>query len=67
MTTDFITVSSDQTAQQVIEMLREPHPDADHVYYLYVTDAEGQLVGTITLRGLIIAEPTTRVSAFYAA
>lgn len=64
MTTDFITVSSDQTAQQVIEMLRQLRPDADHVYYLYVTDAVGQLVGTITLRGLIVAEPTTHVSEF---
>jgi magnesium transporter len=64
MTKDFITVSPQETAQQVIDRLRELQPDANHVYYLYVTDAEGMLVGTITLRGLIIADPDTRVSEF---
>jgi magnesium transporter len=64
MTKDFITVSADETAQRVIDRLRELQPDANHVYYLYVTDADGMLIGTITLRGLIIADPDTRVSEF---
>jgi magnesium transporter len=64
MTTDFITVTPEMTAEQVIERLRELHPDADQVYYLYVTDADGMLVGTITLRGLIVAAPEATVSAF---
>jgi len=64
MTTDFITVTPEMTAEQVIERLRELHPDADQVYYLYVTDADGLLVGTITLRGLIVATPETAVRDF---
>jgi CBS domain-containing protein len=64
MTTDFITITPDQSAEQVIDMLRERHPDADHVYYLYVTDPDGTLLGTITLRGLIVASPRTPVRAF---
>jgi len=64
MTTDFITVTPDMTAEQVIERLRALHPDADQVYYLYVTDEAGELVGTITLRGLIVASPETLVSSF---
>ncbi len=64
MTTDFITVSADETAQHVIDRLRELQPEADHVYYLYVTEANGTLIGTITLRGLIIATPETRVRDF---
>jgi CBS domain-containing protein len=64
MTTDFITVTPEMTAEQVIERLRELHPDADQVYYLYVTDADGMLVGTITLRGLIVAAPETAVRDF---
>jgi CBS domain-containing protein len=64
MTTDFITVTPEMTAEQVIERLRELHPDADQVYYLYVTDANGILVGTITLRGLIVAAPETPVRDF---
>jgi magnesium transporter len=64
MTTDFITVTPEMTAEQVIERLRDLHPDADQVYYLYVTDATGILVGTITLRGLIVAAPETKVRDF---
>jgi len=64
MTTDFIAITPDETAEQVIERLRELHPDADQVYYLYVTDRDGVLVGTITLRGLIVASPDTPVREF---
>jgi CBS domain-containing protein len=64
MTTDFITVTPEMTAEQVIGMLRQLHPDADQVYYLYVTDADEMLVGTITLRGLIVASPATPVRDF---
>jgi CBS domain-containing protein len=64
MTTDFITVTPEMTAEQVIDRLRELHPDADHVYYLYVTHADGTLAGTITLRSLIVARPDTPVAEF---
>jgi len=64
MTTEFITVTPEMTAEQVIGRLRALPPDADQVYYLYVTDADGMLVGTITLRGLIVAAPETTVNAF---
>lgn len=64
MTTDFITLTADQTAGEVIDMLRRLAPSADQVYYLYVTDAEGVLIGTITLRGLIVADPATPVRDF---
>lgn len=64
MTTDYITVRLEETAQEVIDRLRELHPDADHVYYLYVCDTDGILVGTITLRGLIVAPPETPVRDF---
>ncbi len=62
MTTDFITVLPEETAQQVIDRLRELRPDADHVYYLYVINPDGVLVGTVTLRGLVIATPETTIS-----
>ena len=64
MTTDFITITPDTTAEGVIERMRELHPDADQVYYLYVTDTDGTLVGTITLRSLLVARPDTLVREF---
>jgi CBS domain-containing protein/sporulation protein YlmC with PRC-barrel domain len=64
MTTDFITVAPDQAAGEVIDMLRRLAPPADQIYYLYVTDADGILLGTITLRGLIVADPAVPVRDF---
>lgn len=64
MTTDFITVSPDETAQQVIDRLRELAPPSDRTYYLYVTDADSVLRGTVTLRGLIVARPDDPVREF---
>ncbi|MGI8871162.1 MAG: magnesium transporter MgtE N-terminal domain-containing protein [Candidatus Limnocylindria bacterium] len=64
MTTEFLTVSPAETAQQVIDRLRELAPDADHAYYLYVIDGDERLLGTVTLRGLIIARPETPVASF---
>ena len=64
MTTEFITISIDETAQQVIDRLRALAPPADRTYYLYVTDADGHLEGTVTLRGLIVAQPETPVREF---
>jgi flagellar motility protein MotE (MotC chaperone) len=64
MTTDFITISPSQSAQQVIDHLREVAPPSDRAYYLYVTDADGMLLGTVTLRSLIVAQPATPVSEF---
>jgi len=64
MTTEFIHVSPDETAQEVIDRMRLLAPPADKAYYLYVTDNDGRLVGTITLRGLIVAPPDTPVRDF---
>ncbi len=64
MTTDFITISPDETAQQVIDRLRALAPPSDRAYYLYVTDLQGRLEGTATLRGLIVAAPETPVRQF---
>ncbi len=64
MTTDFIKVTPDETAQQVIDRLREVAPPSDRAYYLYVTDVEGRLAGTVTLRGLIVSHPETPVRDF---
>ena len=54
MTTEFIAVSEELTAAETIERLRELEPDAETIYYLYVTDPDGRLVGVLSLRDLIV-------------
>jgi magnesium transporter len=64
MTTEYVPIQREMTAQQVIERLREMAPEAETVYYVYVTDDDERLVGVISLRDLIIATPDKRVEDF---
>jgi CBS domain-containing protein len=64
MTTEFIAVSAELTAADTIDRLRELEPDAETIYYLYVTDTDGRLVGVLSLRDLIVARPESLVRDF---
>lgn len=57
MTTDFITVFQEMTAQEAIEHLRDVGPDAETIYYVYVVDDVERLMGVLSLRDLIVAPP----------
>jgi magnesium transporter len=59
MTTDFVALPRDITAQEAIERLRQSKPDPELAYYLYVVDAEGRLDGIVSLRDLVVADPAT--------
>ncbi|HHY39034.1 MAG TPA: magnesium transporter [Clostridia bacterium] len=61
MTTEYVELDENMTADQVIQLLRKIAPDAETVYYLYVVDSENHLVGVLSLRDLIVAPPDTRV------
>jgi magnesium transporter len=64
MTTEFIALEDGLTAAQAIERLRELEPDAETIYYIYVTDENDRLVGVLSLRDLIVAQPSTRIGDF---
>jgi len=51
------------TVQQTIEQLRRQRPDEETSYYLFVTDAADRLIGVVSLRTLIVAEPETRLGS----
>jgi len=59
MTPEYIALPEWFTAEDTIRYLREHAPPAEYLYYLYVTDAEGRLVGVLSLRTLITANPET--------
>lgn len=59
MTTEFISLPADIPAEDAIERLREIAPEAETIYYVYVVDQEGQLIGVLSLRDLIAASDGT--------
>jgi magnesium transporter len=63
MTTEYVAVSEDLTAQGCIEELRRMEPDAESVYYVFVIDAEEHLKGVLSLRDLIVAQPDQPISS----
>lgn len=64
MTTEYVAIGKELTAQQTIEKIRELEPSAETVYYIYVVDSSEHLAGVISLRDLIIAQPSSQVDDF---
>ncbi|MHB1161303.1 MAG: magnesium transporter MgtE N-terminal domain-containing protein [Chloroflexota bacterium] len=64
MTTEYVSLQESLTVREAMEQLRERAQGVDSVYYVYVVDrpeVEG-LIGTISLRDLIIASPERSLS-----
>ncbi|MDR7402048.1 MAG: CBS domain-containing protein [Armatimonadota bacterium] len=62
MTTEAIALPRDLTVDQTLQRLRALAPRAEHIYYLYVVDGAGRLVGVLPLRALIVASPATPIA-----
>jgi CBS domain-containing protein/sporulation protein YlmC with PRC-barrel domain len=62
MSLNYIAIPDTFTARQTIDRLRELAPDAETIYYLYVVNGTGRLVGVLSLRGLLLAVPDTPVT-----
>ncbi len=59
MTTEYISLPADIPVEEAIARLREIAPEAETIYYVYVVDGEGKLIGVISLRDLIAAADGT--------
>jgi magnesium transporter len=55
MTTDYLALDEELTVAQAIEMIRQ-YPRKESFFYVYCIDAEGHLVGVLSLRSLILAD-----------
>ncbi|MBD5632909.1 MAG: magnesium transporter [Candidatus Eremiobacteraeota bacterium] len=58
MTTDYVWIYPHRTTEATIGKIREISPESEFIYYLYVTDDRRKLLGTISLRTLLLALPT---------
>ncbi len=66
MTTEYVSVHPGLTAAQTIEVLRETAQEAETVFYIYVTDNDGTLIGVFSLQDLVFAKPEAKISDFMA-
>jgi len=64
MTTEFVSVSPDLTAEQALTFIRETAQEAENIFYVYVTDRQDHLLGVFSLKDLVLARPYTLVTEF---
>lgn len=63
MTTEFLTVRPEWTVDKALQVIRAEAKTAETIYYTYVIDRKGRLVGVLSLRDLVLAHPHTQVSS----
>jgi len=63
MTSAYVTLRSDQTVVEALESIRLEAPDMETIYQAYVLDANRYLVGTLSLRDLLLADPATKIES----
>ncbi len=63
MTTDYATLLETDRVEQAIKKLRRDAPSKETIYYSYVTDEGGRLIGFVSLRNLILSRPRQRVES----
>ncbi len=50
------------TAGEALEKLRLEAPDKETIYYAYVIDSKRKLLGTVSLRQLILSKPAKKIN-----
>ena len=61
MTSAEVVLHKDITVDEALQHLRTVGPDTESIYYLFVVDDQVRLVGVVSLRQLVIADPSTRI------
>lgn len=62
MTNEFIAYPPETTVKKAIEDFRKDAEEVETVYYIYVIDVDEKLIGVVSLRELLLADPDARLS-----
>ncbi len=62
MTSDFMYVQADMTAQEAINLARQYAAEKETIYYIYVVDADKKLLGVVSLRDLLLTHEHNLIS-----
>jgi magnesium transporter len=63
MTTDYTWIYPHRTAEKTIRKIREIAPASEFIYYLYVVDKADLLLGVLSLRTLLLADPQATIES----
>lgn len=62
MTTEFASVTPEMHVDEAIASVREKSRELETIYYIYVVDLEGHLLGVVSMRDLILARSGNLIS-----
>ena len=62
VTSDYAMLRADMNVGQALHALRLEAPDAETIYHSYVVGDDRKLLGVVSLRDLILADPSTKIS-----
>lgn len=61
MTPEFVDLKDHMTVRESLKRIRRVGKDSETIYYLYVTDETRHLIGTISLRKIVLSESDTMI------
>lgn len=62
MTPEFVSIPREATVEEAMAEVRRMAPEIEGIYYAYVLEPDGKLVGVTTLRTLLRNEPEMKVA-----
>ncbi len=65
MAKEIVTVNIESDIEDAIAQIRKSVEEVDEIYYVYVTDNDGILKGTISLAKLLLAAKGTKIKEIY--
>lgn len=63
MSSDFVSVMEDASVADAIEEVRKQADNIDHIYYIFVTKNNSELIGFLLLKSLLIHPLDTKVAS----
>jgi Mg/Co/Ni transporter MgtE len=61
MTTEFVTLQQKLTVAEALAKIRKDFSELEVIYYVYVVDELNHLIGVLSLRELLLANPSARL------
>jgi magnesium transporter len=58
MSTDFMSFHENETVEQALSTIRETKPEEPMLYNLFIVSHSGKLLATVSLRNLVVSEPS---------
>ncbi|EWH00158.1 magnesium transporter [Halomonas sp. BC04] len=62
MTSDYVAIPAYYDVKRALKTIRKTGAEAETIYQLYCIDTAGRLLGTVSLRELILAETDTQIA-----